>query len=98
MEITLLQSILVGVVYYLGFVGTPWFLLLGGISIIQKPLVAGVLVGMLVAAGVLAEVQHGFTLEHGIPSFCVHYTAHRAYNQAYKPPGARRVSKSSSGF
>lgn len=47
MEITLLQSILVGVVYYLGFVGTPWFLLLGGISIIQKPLVAGVLVGII---------------------------------------------------
>lgn len=47
MEITLLQSILIGVVYYLGFVGTPWFLLLGGISIIQKPLVAGVLVGIL---------------------------------------------------
>ncbi|WP_019240140.1 MULTISPECIES: PTS mannose/fructose/sorbose/N-acetylgalactosamine transporter subunit IIC [Enorma] len=47
MEITLLQSILVGVVYYLGFVGTPWFLLLGSISIIQKPLVAGVLVGII---------------------------------------------------
>lgn len=47
MEITLLQSILIGVVYYLGFVGTPWFLLLGGISIIQKPLVAGVLVGII---------------------------------------------------
>lgn len=47
MQITLLQAILVGVVYYLGFVGTPWLLLLGGISIIQKPLVAGVLVGII---------------------------------------------------
>ena len=47
MEITLLQAFLVGVVYYMGFVGTPWFLLLGGISIIQKPLVAGVLVGII---------------------------------------------------
>lgn len=47
MQITLIQAILVGVVYYLGFVGTPWFLLLGGISIIQKPLVAGVLVGII---------------------------------------------------
>lgn len=47
MEITFLQSVLIGIVYYLGFVGTPWFLLLGGISIIQKPLVAGVLVGII---------------------------------------------------
>ena len=47
MEITLLQAFLIGVVYYLGFVGTPWFLLLGGISVIQKPLVAGVLVGII---------------------------------------------------
>lgn len=47
MQISLIQAFLIGVVYYLGFVGTPWFLLLGGISIIQKPLVAGVLVGII---------------------------------------------------
>lgn len=47
MQITLLQAILIGIVYYMGFVGTPWLLLLGGISIIQKPLVAGVLVGII---------------------------------------------------
>lgn len=47
MQISLLQATLIGVVYYMGFVGTPWLLLLGGISIIQKPLVAGVLVGII---------------------------------------------------
>jgi PTS system mannose-specific IIC component len=47
MQISLLQAALIGVVYYMGFVGTPWLLLLGGISIIQKPLVAGVLVGII---------------------------------------------------
>ena len=47
MQITLLQAFLIGVIYYFGFVGTPWFLLLGGISIVQKPLVAGVLVGII---------------------------------------------------
>lgn len=57
MEITLLQSILVGVVYYLGFVGTPWFLLLGGISIIQKPLVAGVLVGIILGDPVQGAIM-----------------------------------------
>lgn len=56
MQITLIQAILVGVVYYLGFVGTPWFLLLGGISIIQKPLVAGVLVGIILGDPVQGAV------------------------------------------
>lgn len=56
MEITFLQSLLIGIVYYLGFVGTPWFLLLGGISIIQKPLVAGVLVGIILGEPVQGAI------------------------------------------
>ena len=48
MQITLLQAFLVGVVYYMGFVGTPWLIgCLGSLSTIQKPLVAGVLVGFI---------------------------------------------------
>ncbi|QUC03729.1 PTS sugar transporter subunit IIC [Atopobium sp. oral taxon 416] len=48
MQITLLQAFLVGVVYYMGFVGTPWLIgCLGSLSTIQKPLVAGVLVGVI---------------------------------------------------
>lgn len=48
MQITLVQAILIGVVYYMGFVGTPWLIgCLGSLSTIQKPLVAGVLVGII---------------------------------------------------
>lgn len=46
MKITMIQAILIGVVYYLGINGTPWLTLLGS-TIIQKPLVAGVLVGFI---------------------------------------------------
>ncbi|ERI05067.1 PTS sugar transporter subunit IIC [Atopobium sp. oral taxon 810] len=47
MTISLFQAFLVGVIYYLGFVGTPWLMNLGAMSVIQKPLVAGVLVGIV---------------------------------------------------
>jgi PTS system mannose-specific IIC component len=48
MQISLLQAVLIGVVYYMGFVGTPWLIgCLGSLSTIQKPLVAGVLVGVI---------------------------------------------------
>lgn len=48
MTISLLQAFLIGVVYYMGFVGTPWLIgCLGSLSTIQKPLVAGVLVGII---------------------------------------------------
>lgn len=47
MQISLIQAFLVGVVYYLGFVGTPWLTNTGAMSVIQKPLVAGVLVGII---------------------------------------------------
>ncbi len=47
MHITLFQAILIGVVYYLGNIGTPWLSLLGSISVIYKPLVAGTLVGFI---------------------------------------------------
>lgn len=46
MSISLWQSILIGVVYYLGINGTPWTTLVGS-TILQKPLVAGVLVGCI---------------------------------------------------
>ncbi|MDD4371474.1 MAG: PTS sugar transporter subunit IIC [Anaerostipes sp.] len=47
MHISLFQAILVGVVYYLGNIGTPWLSLLGSISVVYKPLVAGTLVGFI---------------------------------------------------
>lgn len=47
MHITLFQAILIGVVYYLGNIGTPWLSLLGSISVVYKPLVAGTLVGFI---------------------------------------------------
>lgn len=47
MQITLLQAFLMGVIYYLGNIGTPWTTVLGSASIFQKPLVAGTLVGCI---------------------------------------------------
>lgn len=47
MEISLMQAVLIGVVYYLGSIGTPWLSLLGSISVVYKPLVAGTLVGFI---------------------------------------------------
>lgn len=47
MHITLFQAILIGVVYYLGNISTPWLSLLGSISVVYKPLVAGTLVGFI---------------------------------------------------
>ncbi len=46
MTISLVQAILIGLVYYLGINGTPWTTLLGS-TLLQKPLVAGVLVGCI---------------------------------------------------
>lgn len=47
MNISLFQAILIGIVYYLGVTGTPWLSLLGSISFMQKPLVAGTIVGFI---------------------------------------------------
>ncbi|MFZ7130870.1 MAG: PTS mannose/fructose/sorbose/N-acetylgalactosamine transporter subunit IIC [Eubacteriales bacterium] len=47
MEISFIQAILIGIVYYLGTVGTPWLSLLGSISVLYKPLVAGTVVGFI---------------------------------------------------
>lgn len=55
MEITILQSILIGLVYYLGINGTPWLTLLGS-TIIQKPLVAGVIVGFILGDPVTGAI------------------------------------------
>jgi len=47
MSISFLQAFLIGIVYYLGTIGTPWLSLLGSISVVYKPLVAGTLVGCI---------------------------------------------------
>ena len=47
MSISLFQAFLMGVVYYLGIIGTPWTPVLGSASLFQKPLVAGTLVGLI---------------------------------------------------
>ena len=46
MTISVIQAILIGLLYYLGINGTPWTTLLGS-TILQKPLVSGVLVGCI---------------------------------------------------
>ena len=47
MSISLFQAFLMGVVYYLCIIGTPWTTVLGSASLFQKPLVAGTLVGLI---------------------------------------------------
>ena len=47
MQISFIQALLIGIVYYLGNIGTPWLSLLGSISVVYKPLVAGTLVGFI---------------------------------------------------
>ena len=47
MHISFIQAVLIGIVYYLGTIGTPWLSLLGSISVVYKPLVAGTLVGCI---------------------------------------------------
>lgn len=47
MTISLFQAFLIGVIYYLGQIGTPWLSVLGSISVLYKPLVAGTLVGVI---------------------------------------------------
>ena len=47
MQISFIQALLIGIVYYLGNIGTPWLSLLGSISVVYKPLVAGTLVGII---------------------------------------------------
>ncbi|SHJ28227.1 PTS mannose/fructose/sorbose/N-acetylgalactosamine transporter subunit IIC [Propionispora hippei] len=46
MSIDVFQAILIGVVYYLGFNGTPWLTNLGA-TIANRPLIAGTLVGYI---------------------------------------------------
>ncbi|MDQ0204611.1 PTS mannose/fructose/sorbose/N-acetylgalactosamine transporter subunit IIC [Pectinatus haikarae] len=47
MTISTGQAVAIGIVYYLGNIGTPWLSLLGSISVVYKPLVAGTLVGFI---------------------------------------------------
>ena len=53
MTIHLWQAFLIGIVYYLGCIGTPWLSLLGSISVVYKPLVAGTLVGVILGDPVM---------------------------------------------
>ncbi len=46
MQISFIQAILIGLLYYLGINGTPWCTLLGS-TILQKPLVSGLIVGII---------------------------------------------------
>lgn len=46
MHISVVQAVLIGLVYYLGINGTPWCTLLGS-TILQKPLVSGLIVGII---------------------------------------------------
>lgn len=46
MHITAFQAVMIGIVYYLGINGTPWLTLLGS-TILQKPLVSGLVVGII---------------------------------------------------
>lgn len=55
MTITIWQAILIGIIYYLGINGTPWLTLLGS-TIIQKPLVSGLLVGIVLGQPVQGAI------------------------------------------
>ncbi len=55
MEISLWQAFLIGVVYYLGINGTPWLTLVGS-TIIQKPLVSGLIVGIILGDPVTGAI------------------------------------------
>lgn len=46
MEINIIQALLIGFVYYLGVVGTPWLSLLGSIGW-MRPMVNGAVVGLI---------------------------------------------------
>lgn len=60
MQISLVQAILIGVVYYLGTIGTPWLSLLGSISVLYKPLVGGTLVGLIMGDAVQGCIYGAF--------------------------------------
>lgn len=53
MEISVIQAVLIGFIYYLSINGTPWLTLLGS-TVLARPLVCGTLVGL-----VLGDVTMG---------------------------------------
>lgn len=53
MIISFIQAFLIGVIYYLGAIGTPWLSLLGSLSIVAKPLIGGTLVGLIMGDPVM---------------------------------------------
>ena len=55
MHISVVQAVLIGLVYYLGISGTPWCTLLGS-TILQKPLVSGLIVGIILGDPVQGAV------------------------------------------
>ena len=46
MQISLVQSILIGIVYYLSFTGTPWLTALGS-TMLHCPIISGLIVGCI---------------------------------------------------
>ena len=61
MQISFFQAFLIGVVYYLGNIGTPWLSLLGSISVVYKPLVAGCIIGAAINLPYVAFISAGGT-------------------------------------
>ncbi len=72
MKITLIQALLIGIVYYLGNIGTPWLSLLGSISVVYKPLVAGTLVGFI-----LGDLYRMYHRRSDQPAVCSIYLRRR---------------------
>ena len=96
MKITLIQALLIGIVYYLGNIGTPWLSLLGSISVVYKPLVAGTLVGFI-----LGDPVQGCIIGAAIrrnrssgPGPC-RYSWNRMGNGSRSKPGSSSNNRSS---
>lgn len=46
MKVSIIQAILIGIVYYLSINGTPWLTLLGS-TVLARPLISGTIVGLI---------------------------------------------------
>ena len=71
MSISVVQAVLIGIVYYLGINGTPWLTCLGS-TIIQKPLVSGVIVGFI-----LGDPVQGAIIGAAIPVSYTHLDVYK---------------------
>lgn len=100
MKITLIQALLIGIVYYLGNIGTPWLSLLGSISVVYKPLVAGTLVGFILGdpvqgciIGAAINLPYVAFISSG-PGPC-RYSWNRMGNGSRSKPGSSSNNRSS---